>query len=580
MIKKVTVRYFKQFYQHQFDLSGHIILAGPNNSGKTTLLQAIATWYLGLQKWRERRGPESGSNAKQRTGVPLTRQEFTALPLRELGHLWTDTFTGLRKDELQSGQKLGQPRVLNISLEGSTLEAGWRLDFEFRYQNTELLYVKPSSEHIDQLPQAAQDVSVVHIPPFSGIGPEETRYDRPYQDLLIGQGKAGDILRNLLLEVYLKDDKSSWDHLCEAVERVFGYRLLPPRYVGVPYIICEYLKGVPRDKGRGGLPQLDIASAGSGFHQVLLLLGFFYARPSSVLLLDEPDAHLHVILQKQVYDMLRRIAAQRRCQLVIATHSEVLIDGTSPEMILSFYKNPHLLLSDVDRDQVREALKRLTAMDLLLSEQSGAVLYVEGETDFNLLKAWARVLDHPSKAWFEATPFWHNNQGRNPKEAKSHFFAVRAVEPRAKGLLLLDGDNRDLPDREVLTEGLEVARWDRYEAESYLVHPEALARFVESQSMALMAGVALKYLADQLPPAVYRAPLAPHDFWRRVPASKTLLPSLFAQTDIKISKEEYYLIAEQMTAEEIPAEVREKLDRLASTFGLGKGRFESGMPVL
>jgi hypothetical protein len=444
------------------------------------------------------------------------------------------------------------------------------LGFELRYQNTELLYVKPFPEHIERLPQAAQDISVVHIPPFSGIGPEETRYDRPYQDLLIGQGKAGDILRNLLLEIFLNEDKKPWNDLCEDVEKIFGYRLLPPSYVGTPYIICEYLKGLPRDKGRNGLPQLDIASAGSGFHQVLLLLGFFYARPSSVLLLDEPDAHLHVILQKQVYDMLRRIASQRRCQLVIATHAEVLIDGTSPQMILSFYKKPHLLLNDVDRDQVREALKRLTAMDLLLSEQSRAVLYVEGETDFNLLKAWARVLNHPSSVWFEATPFWHSNQGRNPREAKSHFFAVRAVEPQTRGLLLLDGDNRNLADREILAEGLEIARWDRYEAESYLVHPEVLSRFLESQAGSSAADEALRYLTDQLPPAVYRDPLAPHDFWRSIPASKTLLPGLFKQTGVALSKAEYYLVAEQMRPDEIPQEVKEKLDRLVSAFGLSK----------
>lgn len=38
---------------------------------------------------------------------------------------------------------------------------------------------------------------MVYVPPFSGIGVQETRYDRPYQDMLIGQGKAGDIMRNL-----------------------------------------------------------------------------------------------------------------------------------------------------------------------------------------------------------------------------------------------------------------------------------------------------------------------------------------------------------------------------------------------
>lgn len=568
MITRVQTRYFKRFREESFTLTDHILLAGPNNSGKTTLLQAVATWYLALQKWRERRGPESGSKAKQRTGVPLTRQEFTALPLRELGHLWTDTLTGLRTEELQKGQKLGQPRVLVIELDGIAATGEWRLAFEFRYQNTELVYVKPSSEHIDQLPRAAEDVSVVHIPPFSGIGTEETRYDKPYQDLLIGQGKAGDILRNLLLEVYHQESKEDWETLRAQVERVFGYRLLPPQYAGAPFIICEYLRGVPRDKGKNGLAQLDIASAGSGFHQVLLLLGFFFARPSTVLLLDEPDAHLHVILQKQVYDLLRSIASHRRCQLIIATHSEVLIDGTSPGLVLSFYKKPHLLLTDTDRDQVREALKRLTGMDLLLAEQSSGILYVEGETDFNLLKAWARVLDHPMRSWFERSPFWHSNQGRNPREAKGHFFALRAVRPDLDGLLLLDGDNRSLPDREVAAEGLTVARWKRYEAESYLMHPEALLRFVEESTLPLYRDVARRFLQDQLPPAVYRDPLGEHSAWESVPASKTLLPQMLDAVGIQLGKEEYYLIAERMAPDEIPGEVREKLDLLSTIFSI------------
>jgi predicted ATPase len=570
MITKVRTRYFKQFAEQEFDLSDHVLLAGPNNSGKTTLLQAITVWYLALQKWRERRGPESGSKAKQRTGVPLTRQEFTALPLREMNDLWTDTLTGLRTDELKEGQRLGQPRVMTIEAEGATSQGPWRLAFEFRYQNTELVYVKPSQEHIEQLPQAAEDISVVHIPPFSGIGPEETRYDRPYQDLLIGQGKAGDILRNLLLEVYERDGQEDWESLRKIMEDIFGYRLLPPKYGGAPFIVCEYLKGVPKSMGKNGLPELDIASAGSGFHQVLLLLGFFFARPSTVLLLDEPDAHLHVILQKQVYDLLRSIASRRRCQLVIATHSEVLIDGTSPSQIVSFYRKPHLLLSDTDRDQIREALKRLTALDILLAEQSPGILYVEGETDFNLLRSWADVLDHPLAAWFVKCPFWHSNQGRNPREARGHFFALRAAGRQLPGVLLLDGDNRGLPDREVLTEGLAIERWERYEAESYLMHPEALVRYVASRTGPLFAELGRQFLQDQLPPAVYRDPLGHHDFWSNTPASKTLLPAFFQEVQLPVSKAEYYLIAEQMDPEEIPAEVERKLDRMAQLFRVGR----------
>ena len=569
MLTRVTVRYFKLFEDQTFDLSEHIVLAGPNNTGKTTLLQAVALWNLALQKWTAERGPKSGSKAKQRTGVAITRKDLTTIPLRELKLLWTDTFTALRKDELQKGQKPGYPRLLTITLEGQVGNSPWTLTFEFRYQNTELLYVKPAAEQMDNLPRAAEDLTVVHVPPFSGIGAEETRYDRPYQDLLIGQGKPGDILRNLLLEVYQHEDKDAWKGLCSEIEATFRYRLLPPQYEGRPFILSEYLPGIPQGRGKNGLPQLDVSSAGSGFHQVLLLMAFFYARPATVFLLDEPDAHLHVILQKEVYDRLRSIAFKRRCQLIIATHSEVLVDGTSPDLILSFYHKPHRLVEDVERDQVREALKRLTAMDMLLAEQSPGVLYVEGETDFNLLRAWARVLDHPVYRWFSGNPFWHSNQGRHPREARAHFFAVRAIRPEKKGYLLLDGDNRGLPGHEVDADGLVVGRWTRYEAENYLIHPDALRRYVETASGPLFAPEGDRYLSDELPGAVLREPLGDHDYLNRTPASKTLLPSFLRAAQVALPKNDYYLIAEQMRREEIASDVWRKLDEIAEAFGIG-----------
>lgn len=566
MITKVRVRYFKQFNDQIFDLADHIVLAGHNNSGKTTLLQAVAVWSLALQRWMTDRLP--ASTAKKRTGVPVTRKDFTAIPLREMKLLWTNTSVSLKSVEAEEG-KAGYPRVMEIALEGEDEGEKWQLAFEFRYQSTEQVYVKPSEAHLDGLPRAAERISVVHVPPFSGIGAEETRFDRPYQNLLIGQGKPGDILRNLLLEINQQPENMAWNEVCKAVEEVFVYRLLPPVYKGTPFILCEYLRGVPEGRGKDGLPRLDIASAGSGFHQVLLLLGFFYARPATVFLLDEPDAHLHVILQKQVYDMLRRIAVKRRCQLVIATHSEVLINATSPDMILSFFRRPHRLVGDVDREQVAEALKRLTAMDLLLVERSRGVLYVESQTDFDLLRAWAGVLQHPLAKWFSETPYWHSNQGRNPREARGHYFALQAIRSDVAAVLLLDGDNRSLPAGDVAADGLKVLRWRRYEAESYLIHPEALFRFVRSQSGPLLAVPAEEFLRDQLPPTVYRNPVADHDYLDSTPVSKTLLPTFFERAQFPVGKSEYYLVAEQMRKEEIAHEVREKLDAIAAALGLG-----------
>ena len=62
MIDKVRVTYFKKYRSQEFDISGNIVLAGPNNSGKSTLLQAIAVWNFAKRKWILAR--ESGSKAK------------------------------------------------------------------------------------------------------------------------------------------------------------------------------------------------------------------------------------------------------------------------------------------------------------------------------------------------------------------------------------------------------------------------------------------------------------------------------------------------------------------------------------
>jgi len=87
MIKRVKVKNFKRFEDECFDLSENIVFAGPNITGKSTLLQAISVWYLVLKKWLIERGPESGSKAKKRLGVAITRQDFTAIPIREMALL-------------------------------------------------------------------------------------------------------------------------------------------------------------------------------------------------------------------------------------------------------------------------------------------------------------------------------------------------------------------------------------------------------------------------------------------------------------------------------------------------------------
>lgn len=92
----------------------------------------------------------------------------------------------------------------------------------------------------------------------------------------------------------------------------------PPRYVAErgEIAMSYHERGV----------QLELSAAGRGLHQTLLLLAYLYGHPGSVLLLDEPDAHLEILRQRQIYDLLTQATAATGGQLVVVTHSEILLN--------------------------------------------------------------------------------------------------------------------------------------------------------------------------------------------------------------------------------------------------------------
>jgi len=67
MLTRLQIRNFKTLESADIPLGQNVVLVGPNNSGKTSALQALALWHTGLDEWNSRRaGP---SRARQRPGV-------------------------------------------------------------------------------------------------------------------------------------------------------------------------------------------------------------------------------------------------------------------------------------------------------------------------------------------------------------------------------------------------------------------------------------------------------------------------------------------------------------------------------
>ena len=548
MIRSVRIRGFKRFREVEFRLPGHVVLAGPNDTGKTTLLQAIASWALALRRWRELNDYNRRNGYRR---VPIARQAFAAVPLRSFDLLWTDRrYRGQIEIELRH-------------------DAGWALTMEFIADSTEQIYVRPARDSTADLREI--DLQAAFVPPMTGLSTDEPLLQWPTIEQLLGLGRPGDVLRNLLAEA--SRNQEAWEALQAAVRKLFRYRLLPPDATGA-YIRAEYQM---TEQG----PPLDIASAGSGFQQVLMLLAFLNIRHRAVVLLDEPNAHLHMILQDAIYHELRSTAARNRSQLIVATHSEVVINSVEPRELVVTLSQPRLVADNQERSRLISSLRVLSNADVTQALDVRGILYVEDYTDINILRVWAETLQHRASGLLTTELMWKPTafqvqQGRPSRgiTAREHFAALQLVRDDLPGLELVDGDAHEaVGDTPITGNGLQRVRWRRYEIESYLLHPEALARFVTVQ---VGVNVAQPHIDDMLawwqrevPPAVAEEPFADHPFLNRTKARTELLPPLLEAAEIfMLPYTRYHEIAALMLPAEIHPEVSEKLDAICRAFGV------------
>jgi AAA domain, putative AbiEii toxin, Type IV TA system len=208
----------------------------------------------------------------------------------------------------------------------------------------------------------------------------------------------------------------------------------------------------------------------------LTLLAFFYGYKPTTILLDEPDAHLHVNLQREILDYFKnQKALQRNTQFLIATHAEEFIQGVDVRQIIS-------LLDKVPK-RVESTPAILTAMADVsnfeitqLSELSIPILlYVEGETDERLLRAWATALN--MQVLLNQVCFRVMRGGSKEKmkdDSKRHFEGIKQIIPSTKRLVLFDYDEDDTFHPGDDNPGL--YEWRRKNIENYLLVPDAWIR--------------------------------------------------------------------------------------------------------
>ncbi len=472
-------------------------------------------------------------------------------------------------------------------MDGITDGAAWSCPLEFDYRDDETIYCRPArldpaGQFRAPIPPQAEQVRVAYLPPMSGLVANERRIDEGAINVSLGEGQTAQVLRNLCWKLweaeYEKPAEGEWGSLGAQIERLFGSRLNPPEYVAARGEIQMSYHEIQAPNRRRS--ELDLSASGRGLQQTLLLLAFLRWKRGCVLLIDEPDAHLEILRQRQIYAELCETARRLGGQLLLATHSEVVLNEAEKDQIVAFVGQPHALRQT---DQARKALALLGYEEFLIAEIKGWVLYLEGSTDLATLRLLATKLDHPAKTALE-DPFVCYVLNQTHK-AHQHFTGLREAYPDLRGLAIYDNS----PDVIFSAQSpLGQIKWSRRELENYFCTPELLRRWVDQdrKSVDLFGLADLERRRKAMEEAIIEntIPVAlndpQHPFWKTNKVSDDYLPAVFGAFFKKLglpnsmNKSDYSQLAELLASEEVNPEIASALERIAREASAVKPRVE------
>ena len=586
LLHYIEIENFKRFGDKQrIELDHPAVLIGPNNCGKTSAIQALALWSQAVQTWYDTR---KNSSAKERTATALNRLSIVAVPVQRTRFFWHNTLVRTGNKEIALTLTVG------IEFKGQVLA----LPMRFRNQGDELVYCAPDESvaaNLEFLKYAAS-IRVELLYPMSGLETEEAILQPGRIDVLLGQGQTVQVLRNLCLMV-AKNTADDWARIVALMKRLFNVVLETPQETTRGAIEMRYRQPGVREL-------LDVSSSGRGFQQMLLIFAYLYSHKGSVLLVDEPDAHLEILRQKQVYVLLRDIASENNSQVVMVTHSEVILDEALDNNLTLLMEGRTDNLAR--KPEIRNSLKHFGADHYIKARERGYVLYVEGGTDVDMLRALAERLKHPiAEVWDERinTFYVQNNypdvsldselervEGGFGVTPRVHFNGLNGLLPGLKGLAILDNDGQR---RNSSVDGrLTLSYWRRYEAENYFVTPDVLRRYALGGNAAPGLFDASELEVDEVMDAlvlerVFESIGADFQAWRQAPPdaarivweakTQRLKLSMFAEDFFRrlavklgggmlLTKGELHRLITLVDPKTIAGEVSEKLDLLQTLF--------------
>jgi energy-coupling factor transporter ATP-binding protein EcfA2 len=302
LISAVKIENFKRIKQVELTLADVTVLIGGNNSGKSSLLQGIHLAITTLQAAR---------SASISTTKPVSTLGFDQLifkpasdPMKLSHRTDMSSKAGPEITFTYAADAVANPELFELSM-----RRGKNANISVTFDHSKPFYERASDR--------ARPLSIF-VPGLAGVALREERRTDAIVTTGIAQGDANLYLRNVLLR--LIDDKAKLDKFHAIIGEVFpGLKI----HSTFDERIHQHIE-IQADVEDRTVP---LELVGTGTLQAIQLVAYATMYDPGLLLLDEPDAHLHPSNQRVLAATLLKIAEQGNAKIILATHSRHIFDA-------------------------------------------------------------------------------------------------------------------------------------------------------------------------------------------------------------------------------------------------------------
>lgn len=340
MIDKLELHDFKNIKNFDTELKKINILIGENNSGKSSVLQGIH-FSMMAEVIRRKNGADTVRESELlylpssnviylRHNQPYSVSTGNTSLLKVA--IYEDEETKTNLEEVSIAIRKGRnPGNISIATNGSNNVRNKLFQFMPLYS--------------------------MYVPGISGIPIAETLVTRAILRGAVARGDANMYVRNIIY--YIKED-GKLEELNDWLNSVF-----PNIHIDIPFNpdtdinVIVNMRVVTEEGEQINLP---IEQCGTGLLQIMQIMAYVIYFEPQLLLLDEPDEHLHPDNQRILATLLEKLAEEKNIQIILCTHSRHLLSALSDEGKVIWMKNGQICDIDVSPNAY-EILLDIGALD-------------------------------------------------------------------------------------------------------------------------------------------------------------------------------------------------------------------------